>query len=126
MKKVRAEKRGVKAAPVKDWLAHIPILAGGTWARGEDRADTIRLCLKMAKSDWSSLVDFAGLEVAVFVGDVTGYDEVHFDSTGIFTIPEGGKRGLNPDRIYLPKERVEVVKHVYPGTPKKRIKRIYH
>ena len=120
MRKVRADARAVKPATKQDWLAHIPIGAGGTWARGEDREETIRRCLRMCKSDWSSLYDLTGQEVSVIVGDVTGYDEIHFDSTGIFTIPEGGKRGMNPDRNYLPKERVTVVQHIYPGKPKRK------
>ena len=124
MKKVRSDERLVKAAPKHDWLAFILICAGGTWARGEDRAETIRRCLKMAKSDWSSLVDFGGWEVNVIVGDVTGYDTLHFDDSGIWTQPEKGEPGYQterpPTRTYLPRERIEVVKHIYPGKPKTR------
>jgi hypothetical protein len=98
-----------------DWLAWIDCAAGGgSWARGADRADTIRRCLRLFKADWSSLYDLGGAEVVVNVVDVTGHDRVTFGGRGVFI---GNYGDVRLDRT------IEQVRHVYPGKPKRRGKK---
>lgn len=121
--KVRSQERTVNDSACKDWLAYIELGGGsGSWARGKDRADTIRRLLRIFKSDWNGLIDFGGLEVGVIVADVTGLDQVYFDSCSVWTQPPAEERepGKRPERTYLDKEKLEVVKHIYPGRPKKK------
>jgi hypothetical protein len=115
---VRLNERVVNDASTKDWLAFINVSGGGgSWARGADRQDTIRRCLRIFKSDWSGLLELAGAEVTVIVADVTGHDQVRFDDGGVWVEPFDKHSAA---RNWLDRDRIDVVSHIYPGKPKKR------
>lgn len=90
---------------VRDYLAFINTpYGGGSWARGEDRDDTIKRAALIFRSDWKHLFQIPET-IRVAIGDVTGHDEVIFgDSIGI------KDRKTNEDLS----ERVEVVEFKYP------------
>lgn len=102
-------------AAEQDWLAYIPMGAGGTWARGEDREDTIRRAVKMCRSDWGGLYQFSGEEIDILVADVRGHDHVRFDPNGVWTVAEDSDGNSPAARTYLDQSLVEVVTHTYPG-----------
>lgn len=102
-------------AAEQDWLAYIPMGAGGTWARGKDRQDTIRRCTRMCRSDWGSLYRLDGEEVDILVADVRGHDHVRFDQSGIWTEPENSDGNSPAARTYLDKSLVTVERHTFPG-----------
>lgn len=84
----------------RDFLAIILVGAGSSFARGPDKADCIARVKKIAKSDWSTLFDLAGKKATINVVDVTGHDEVWWDSRGVHV-----KGDPEPS---LPVEQVEV------------------
>ena len=67
----------------RDFIAIILVGAGSSYARGPDREDCIERVKRAAVSDWQSLFDLAGKEATVNVADVTGHDEVWWDSLGV-------------------------------------------
>lgn len=93
MSKAKAELR-------PDFLAIIVVGAGSSYARGPDRTDCIERVKRTVVSDWKTLFDLAGKEVTVNVVDVTGYDDLWWDSRGVHI--EG-----HPD-VALPIEQVKV------------------
>lgn len=99
----------------QDWLAYIPMGCGGTWARGKDRKDTIKRCVRLCRSDWGSLYKLDGEQVDILVADVRGHDHVCFDPTGIWTEPEDSDGNSPTDRAYLDKSLVAVERHTFPG-----------
>jgi len=89
----------------KDWLAIILIGAGSSYARGPDREDTISRCGKIAVSDWSTLYDLAGKETTVNVVDVTGHDEVWWDSRGVWSGDKLIEASVEQVTVTLPKAK---------------------
>jgi hypothetical protein len=85
---------------VADFLAIIMVGAGSSYARGPDREDCIERVKRTVVSDWQTLFDLGGKEATVNVVDVTGHDEVWWDSRGVHV--EG-----QPE-LALPIEQVKV------------------
>jgi hypothetical protein len=96
---------------LKDYLVVITnYLGGGSWARGKDRADTIKRAANFYKRDWKDYfpkIGKKGTPVTVNVIDVTGLDTVEWDDRG-FWVPDPETKKLNPlDR------KVDVEQYVY-------------
>jgi len=85
----------------RDYLAIILVGCGSSYARGSDRQDCIDRVRKIAVSDWKTLFNLKGKEATVNVVDVTGHDDVWWDSRGVHV--EG-----QPD-LALPIEQVKVI-----------------
>lgn len=84
----------------RDFIAIIMVGAGSSYARGPDKADCIARVRSIVVEDWATIFDLAGKEATVNVVDVTGHDEVWWDSRGVHV--EG-----QPD-LALPIEQVKV------------------
>ena len=65
----------------QDYLAVIFVGAGGgSYARDKDKDEAISRVMKIAASDWKSLIDFSEKEVKIAVWDVTGHSDVGFEN----------------------------------------------
>jgi hypothetical protein len=67
----------------RDYIAIILVGAGSSYARGPDKADCIERVKRIAVSDWQTLFKLDGEEATVNVVDVTGHDEVWWDTVGV-------------------------------------------
>lgn len=86
---------------MSDYIAIIRVLGGSSFARGADRAATIKRAAKLAKSDWGKIAKLQrGDEIAVQVADLAGCDDVWWDGFSIY-------RGSSREQI--PADRIEWV-----------------
>lgn len=69
---------------------------GGSFARGKDRAETIKRAAHIYKSDWKHLfknIGKKGSPLVVNVVDCTGFDlGIEFGESGFYEVAKDGKR----------------------------------
>jgi len=69
----------------RDYIAIVSLMAGaGSYARGKDRDEVIERVKRITKADWKSMFPKAfkkGQVIKANVLDVTGYDQVTWDSS---------------------------------------------
>lgn len=67
-----------------DYLVYVPILAGGSWARGDNLGKTITRAQRLFKMDWGHLLKTGKVTANYGVFDVTGYDQVYMSDGCVF------------------------------------------
>lgn len=80
-----------------DYLAVVlNAYGGGSYARGKDRAATIKRAAQIYKGDWKHLfpgIGKKGSALKVNVVDCTGFDlDVEFGASGFYEVTKEGKR----------------------------------
>ena len=69
-----------------EYLAYVPIGAGGSWCRHENISDAVNKVVKAVMSDWGSFFDFDGKELNVYIYDITGMDKIIMSVHGVFCV----------------------------------------
>jgi hypothetical protein len=69
----------VKLEVKMEYLAILPIGAGGSYGRGETPEAAADRCAKIAVADWSSLYDMHGKTVKMSVYDISAHPDVWWD-----------------------------------------------
>jgi hypothetical protein len=84
---VNMKRREVRTitAEKKDYLAVIDVSGVGSWARGPDKAKTIKDVVRIFKQDFKShFVLKKGTTLHIDVLDVTGHDKIRWDCRGFW------------------------------------------
>ena len=69
-----------------EYLAYVPIGAGGSWCRHENILDAVTRAVGTAVRDWGSFFDFDGKELNVYIYDITGMDKITMSTAGVFCV----------------------------------------
>ncbi len=89
----------------REYLAYVPIGAGGSWCRHENISDAVNKVVKAVMSDWGSFFDFDGKELNVYIYDITGMDKIIMSVHGVFCVdkePREECRLLKTVKVQIP------------------------
>jgi hypothetical protein len=91
-----------------EYLAYVAISFlgyGGTWCRHKNTLDAVNKVVKTTMSDWY-MMDFDGMELNVYIYDITGMDKITMSMAGVFCVdkePSVECKPLETVKVKIPK-----------------------